>query len=255
MVGANPQPEIIIFTHRKTFIEPAKLVKQPLRHHNRRRTHQAKIETWAENIAGRLSVFGLGVHPHPATNPDLFGLADLNFRMLLHERRLDFQFSRHPKVVRIQERYILTLCTTDAVVARGRHPAPLLGDLPHIGTKMRQMFRGAVSGAVIDNNKLPRPIGLYQNRFNSLPDHRPTVIGGDNDAYDRVHSSTQPIYPDTGMKQPVLASSLNKTLYFLKKLIHHHLGDSVEHSLPDTGYQSSHLRIRTVFKHCLPVIL
>jgi hypothetical protein len=58
-----------------------------------------------------------------------------------------------------------------------------------------------------------------------------------------------------GMKQTVLARSLNETLYFFEKLIQHHFSDAVEHSLPDTGYQSSHLRIRAVFEHCLPVAL
>jgi hypothetical protein len=56
------------------------------------------------------------------------------------------------------------------------------------------------------------------------------------------------------MKQTVLAGWLNETLYLLEKLIQHHLGDAVEHSLPDTGDQSSHLRIRAVFEHCLPVV-
>src|SRR5262245_4438659 len=52
-----------------------------------------------------------------------------------------------------------------------------------------------------------------------------------------------------------LATLLNETLYLLEKLIQHHLGYAVEHSLPDTGYQSSHLRIRAVFKYCLAVVL
>jgi hypothetical protein len=68
--------------------------------------------------------------------------------------------------------------------------------VPDIGTVLRQMLRGAVSGTVIDDDKLPRPIALCQYRFDSLPDYGPTVIGGDNDAYDGGHSSTRPIYAE-----------------------------------------------------------
>ena len=38
-VDANSQPEIIIFTDGEIFVESAKLGKQLLRHHDRRRTH------------------------------------------------------------------------------------------------------------------------------------------------------------------------------------------------------------------------
>ena len=120
--------------------------------------------------------------------------------------------------------------------------------MPDIGTVLRQMLRGAVSGAVIDDNKLPRPIALCQYRFDSLPDHGPTVISGDNDAYDGRHSSTRPIYAETWNETDSFESLLNETLYFLEKLIEHHLSYAIEHSLPDTGYQSSHLRIRAVFE-------
>lgn len=191
VVDADSQPQIVVFTNRKTFVEPAGFSKQPLRHHNRRRTHQTEIEAGPENITGRLGVFGLGIHPDPAANPDFFGLADLNVGVLLHERCLDFQFSRHPEVVRIQERYIPPRCAIDAVVARGRHAVSLLRDAPYIGAVLRQTFKGGVSGTIIDNNELPRPIALCQDRCDSLPDHGPTVVGGDNDAYDGRHGSTR----------------------------------------------------------------
>src|SRR5215831_14957108 len=62
------------------------------------------------------------------------------------------------------------------------------------------------------------------------------------------------VYPNTGCETDSLASLLDKTLYFLEKLIHHHLSDTVEHSLTDACYQSSHFRIGTVFEHCLPLV-
>jgi len=136
-------------------------------------------------------VFGLGIYPNSATNPDFFGLANLNIRMLFHKRCLNFQFSRHPEVVRIQERYILPRCASDAVVAGGGHTASLPRDVLDFGAVQRQTFRGIVSGTVIDDDKLPRPIALCQDRFDSFPDHGPTVVGGDNDAYGGRHSSTR----------------------------------------------------------------
>jgi hypothetical protein len=113
------------------------------------------------------------------------------------------------------------------------------------------MFTGTVSGAVIDNNKLPRPIALCQYRLDSFPDHGPTVVGGDNDAYDGRHNST--VCPYAWNETESMVSLLDETLNFLEKLIQHHLGDAVEHSLTDAGYQSSHFRICTVFEHCLSV--
>ena len=136
-------------------------------------------------------MFGLGIYPHSATNPDFFGLADLSVGVLLHKRCLDFQFSRHPEIVRIQERYILPRCASDAVVAGGGHTASLPRDVLDIGAVQRQTFRGIVSGTVIDNNELPRPIALCQDGLDSFPDHGPTVVGGNNDAYDGRHSCTR----------------------------------------------------------------
>ena len=247
MIDPDSQPEIIIFTHRETFVEPAQSTQQFLRHHNRGGTHQAEIETPPENITGRLRVFALGVHPHPAANPDLLGLADLNFIVLLHEPRLDFKFFGQPKVVRVQKRYIPSPCHTETIVACGRHAASLLYDKSDTGTVLRQMLSGPVVRAVIDDNKLPSVIALRQHRFDGLSDHGPTIIGGNNDAYDREH--------DASRSSIVLASLLNETFYLLEKLIQHHPGYAVQHSLPDTGYQSPHLRIRAVFEHRLTVVL
>src|SRR4029450_1660743 len=75
-----------------------------------------------------------------------------------------------------------------------------------------------------------------------------TLTMGDTVLLDR--STLRP-----GMKRTVLTSFLNETLYFLEKLIEHHLSYAVEHPLPDTSYQSSHLRIRAVFEYCLAVFL
>lgn len=101
VVHGDSKPEIIVLANRETFVEAAELIKQILRHHHRRRAHQAKLQAAPKNVAGRLCVFGPGIHLKPVANPDFLGLADLNFRMLLHKRDLDFQFLRQPKVVRI----------------------------------------------------------------------------------------------------------------------------------------------------------
>jgi hypothetical protein len=133
---ANPgldrdsQPEIIVFANRKAFIEPANAVKQLLGHHNRRWTHQAKVEAGAKNIAGWLSVFGLWIHSGSLANPDFLRLTDLHFWMLIHERRLDFQLVGQPEVIGIQKRHVSALRDTDAVIAGGRHTSSLPGDQP-----------------------------------------------------------------------------------------------------------------------------
>lgn len=101
VVDGDSKPEIIVLANRETFVEAAELIKQIRRHHYRGRAHQAKLQAAPKNVARRLCVFGLGIHLKPVTNPDFLGLADFNFRMLLHKRGLNFQLLRQPKVVRI----------------------------------------------------------------------------------------------------------------------------------------------------------
>jgi hypothetical protein len=101
VVHGDSKPQIIVLANRETFVETAELIKQTRRHHHRGRAHQAKFQAAPKNVARRLCMFGPRIYLKSVTNPDFLGLADFNFRMLLHKRGLDFQFLRPPKVVRI----------------------------------------------------------------------------------------------------------------------------------------------------------
>ena len=48
-----------------------------------------------------------GINPNPIANPDLVCLADVEFRMLIHKTSLSLELAVKPKIVRIQERYIM----------------------------------------------------------------------------------------------------------------------------------------------------
>ena len=50
---------------------------------------------------------GPGINPNPIANPDLVCLADVKFRMLIHKTSLSLELTVKPKIVRIQERYIM----------------------------------------------------------------------------------------------------------------------------------------------------
>jgi hypothetical protein len=103
MLHGNAQPELVIFTHRKRFIEPAKPGKQVLRHHHRRRTHQTKLQAAQKYIARRFLVFCLRIDFDAIAKPNFFGLGNLNFRVALHEGGLNFELLGPPKIIGIEK--------------------------------------------------------------------------------------------------------------------------------------------------------
>jgi hypothetical protein len=106
MVNADPQPKIIIFTHRQILIKPAKSVEKVACHHDGRWADQAKLKAAAKDIPRRFLMLKLWIDPAAATNPDLIGLANLNFWMLLHKSDLHAKFLRKPEIVGIEKRKI-----------------------------------------------------------------------------------------------------------------------------------------------------
>src|SRR6266545_2755582 len=121
MLNCNTQPKLIIFAHRERFIEAAYLLEQRLRHHHRRRTHQTKIEATEKYVARKFLVLCLRIDSDAITNPNLFALADLNFRMSFHESGLNFQLFGPPKVVGIEKGDIAAECSAHAEIARSSH--------------------------------------------------------------------------------------------------------------------------------------
>lgn len=70
----------------------------------------------------------LRVDPAAVTNPDLLGLANLNFRMLFHERDLHLEFLRKPQIVRIEKRQITSARGCLSPVPRCRYASLRLLD-------------------------------------------------------------------------------------------------------------------------------
>ena len=124
MVNGDVQPEIIVFADGQALIESAKRVEQGARHHDSRWTDQAELKAATENIPRRLFMLALRVDPNSATHPNLISLANLDLRMRLQERDLDFKLLRKPKVVGIEKRKVAPARDAHASISRGRH-APL----------------------------------------------------------------------------------------------------------------------------------
>ena len=88
MAQRDTEPEIIILTDRKCFVEPTYQIEQFLGHHNRGWTDQTKFQTSPKNISGGLSVPRLGIDSYAAANPDLLCLTDVHPRVSFHEINL-----------------------------------------------------------------------------------------------------------------------------------------------------------------------
>ena len=121
VLRADPKPEIVIFAHRKCFIETAGSLKEGFRHHHGGWTHQTKLQAPTENVTGRFLMNAPRVNPNPIANPDLVCLADVKFRMLVHKTSLSLELTVKPKIVRIQERYIVTARLAYAQIPRRRN--------------------------------------------------------------------------------------------------------------------------------------
>lgn len=80
-------------------------------------------------------MLSLGVDPKPAADPDFVGLADLNFRMILHESSLDRQFFGKPKIVRVEKGEIMAARDPRSAVSRCRYAPLRLLDQPQVSSE------------------------------------------------------------------------------------------------------------------------
>jgi len=131
MVNRDSQPKIVIFADRQALVEPSDLFEKLFGHHDRRWAYTTQVKTPSKNISRRFAVLLLWIDSDPVSQPDFFSLTDLDFRMLLHERRLDFQFLRQPEIVRIQKRHVPPLRDHHTVIAPGGYTFSRLRDDPH----------------------------------------------------------------------------------------------------------------------------
>jgi hypothetical protein len=86
----NSEPEIIILTNGKGFVEKTDLREQGLFHHNRRRADGAEGKAFLKNPARILRVLEHGVDPFPLSNPNLIGIAKRIMWILIQKGNLDF---------------------------------------------------------------------------------------------------------------------------------------------------------------------
>lgn len=68
------------------------------------------------------------VDPHSSADPNLIGLRDLNFRMLVHECGLHSKLFRKPEIVGIEKREIAPARDACSEVARGRYALLFLAE-------------------------------------------------------------------------------------------------------------------------------
>jgi len=168
MPGRDAQPEIIIFAYGQGLVESASRVEQSARHHNRRRADQAKIEAAAKDVPRRFLMLESWIGPQPATDPNLIGLTNLNFRMLVHECGLHFELFRKPEIVGIEKREIAPARDAYSMVARRRYAPLFLLQQPQMRTEPGKSLLRFVGGTVIHDNELKVPVTLAQDRSDCL---------------------------------------------------------------------------------------
>src|SRR6185295_16013049 len=111
-----------------------------------------------------------------------------------------------------------------------------------------------VGGTIVDNDQLEARISLSKHGLDGLADHRPSVIGRNDDA----DSWDQGITPVAGSSSLVAAplpstafggsdSGSDKGFHFLEKLIHHHLRHAAHHALANAGDESADFGVGAVF--------
>jgi hypothetical protein len=89
MANRDTEPQVIILTYRKRFVESACQIEQFFGHHDRGWTDQTKFQTPPKNISGGLSVPRFGIYSQTITNPNFLSLADVNPRVSFHEISLN----------------------------------------------------------------------------------------------------------------------------------------------------------------------
>lgn len=86
----------------------------------------------------------LRVDTKPATNPHLVRLADLDSRMVLHERSLDFQFFGKPKIVGVEKREIAPARDRHSPVSCCRYAFLWLPDQTQMRSELREFLGCAI---------------------------------------------------------------------------------------------------------------
>ncbi len=182
-IHGHSEPKIIVLTNLKILVETTDLLKKLSGYHYTGRAHQAEIEAGAENVPRRFAMPFFGVDPYPFAYPYLFRLADLHLRVRLHEGHLNFKLSGVPKVVGVQKTEIISPGPTYSQVTRRRYSLAGLTKDRDSRTEPLQLLDCVVLRPVIHHNELVSFIDLLMHGFDGLTNHRPAIIGRNNDTH------------------------------------------------------------------------
>ncbi|MCY1446318.1 hypothetical protein D9M71_628740 [compost metagenome] len=154
------------------------------------------LEGVGRHCAGRVFALAtVGLHRHMAGQPaaDLWLLAQSLAESGQHAGR---QF-----VVGVQQQYVAPLGQLHAVVARGGGAGVGLANALEGGAETlaqgAEHRRGVVAGAIVDHPEFDLRGGLGQHRLDGTREHARVVVGGDDDAKQRLsrHCHTSPCLP------------------------------------------------------------
>lgn len=126
IINGDAEPEIIILANGKSLVESSNRFEKISAHHDRGRAHQAKLQTAAKNISGRLSMSRLGIDSRAPSNPDLFRLANLKLRVVRDKRRLHLELLGQPQIIRIEKREVSPSGDSNACVSCRSDATPRL---------------------------------------------------------------------------------------------------------------------------------
>src|SRR4030043_1438894 len=120
--GRDPEPEVIILTHRKGFVKETGFYKKCLLHHYRGRADDTERKALFKYPTRIFCMLEHCVDSLPFPNPDLIGVANGIMGVVIQKSHLNLQFPLHPKIIRIQKGDISASGMKNPFVSGCAHP-------------------------------------------------------------------------------------------------------------------------------------
>ena len=127
----------------------------------------------------------LKVNPQAVTNPDIICLTDLKLWIRLHKRNLSLKLFGSPQIIRIQKTKVGSMGPAHPEVSRRCHATPRLDHHIDSRTKFAQLFDASIIRSIIHHDDFMTLIALSENRLDGFANHWPTIMGRNDDAYEK----------------------------------------------------------------------
>ena len=120
--GRDPQPHLVVLTHRKIFVEETLPFQDAPVEQHRTGADNAQRETPVVDPSAVFAVDLSGIDSSPAANPGLIGVNDLVLRAALQLLELPLQLGRFPVIIAVQKANPGMTCPPNSGVAGCHSP-------------------------------------------------------------------------------------------------------------------------------------